>query len=73
MCIFKVENVAVTLNLPLMLSHVSKEIDAEVACTVSGSPIYMPCLHALHLILLLQLGILNKLQLPLLGARAEVC
>lgn len=29
--------------------------------------------HALHLILLLQLGILNKLQLPLLGARAEVC
>lgn len=66
MYIFKKANAAVTLNLPLMLSHISKQIGAEVAGTVSGSHVYMLYLHALHLILLLQLGVLTKLQLVLL-------
>jgi len=55
-----------SLHLPLMLSQVSKEISAEAAHAVSGSPVYMPYLHAFHLILLMQLGSLNKLRLPLL-------
>lgn len=42
MCVSKQANAAVTLNLPLVLSHIPKQIDAEVAGTVRE-----PCLHAL--------------------------
>lgn len=54
------------LNLALGWSYMTKEVDSDVVYTVSGILIYMPYLHALHLVLLLHCGILNGLQLLVL-------